>query len=306
MGFIMVRSELEGIEAFLRVAERRNFSAAAADLGISASALSQKIRSLEMRAGVALLTRTTRRVGLTEAGQLLLSRAGPAIAELRSAYLDARTLSQPVGLLRLHVPRGVLQTFIEPMLAGFCSDNPQVEVEVFAEDHMTDLIESGFDAGIRQGELLDADMTILQIMPPFRLIVVGAPEYFERNGRPARPVDLRHHNCIRTRLRRDTIMNWNFVEDGRSLEVFPTGQIILNDYALSVSSALAGLGLAYVSEPSVQEYLTAGTLEAVLTRHALTSSGVFLYYPHKNQVTSKLRAFIDHVQRSAHGSRRAR
>lgn len=293
----MLKADLDGIEAFLKVAERRNFSAAAADLGISASALSQKIRGLEARAGVALLTRTTRRVGLTEAGRLLLDRGGPAFAELLLAYADARNLSQPAGLLRLHVPRGVVQTFIEPMLAGFCAANPQVEVEIFAEDHHPlDLIEGDFDAGIRHGELLDADMTMLRIMPPFRLIVVGAPDYFARHGRPARPADLRHHNCIRIRLRRDAIMKWNFEEDGRSIEVFPNGQLILNDYALSVSSAVAGLGLAFVSEPSIEEHLASGALEAVLTDYAHTSSGVFLYFPHRHQMTAKLRAFVDHVR----------
>lgn len=294
----MFKADLDGIEAFLRVAERRNFSAAAAELGISASALSQKIRGLEARAGVALLTRTTRRVGLTEAGRLLLDRGGPAFAELISAYSDARNLTQPAGLLRLHVPRGVLQTFIEPVLAGFCTANPQVEVEIFAEDHHPlDLIEGDFDAGIRHGEVLDADMMTLQIMPSFRLIVVGSPAYLESHGRPARPADLRHHNCIRTRLRRDAIMKWNFLEDGRSIEVFPNGQLILNDYALSISSALAGLGLAYVAEHSIGEHLDSGALEVVLTDYAFTSSGVFLYFPRRHQMTAKLRAFLDHVRR---------
>jgi DNA-binding transcriptional LysR family regulator len=286
---------LDGVEAFVRVAERKSFRAAAVDLGISASALSQKIRALETRTGVPLLTRTTRKVGLTEAGQLFLNRAKPAFIELSAAYDDARNLMQPAGLLRLHVPHSIIPSLIEPMLAGFCAAYPKIELEIFAEDHTTDLIESGFDAGVQQSELLDADMITLRLMQPFRYVVAGAPDYFERHGRPLRLSDLRDHNCIRQRLHKDALMNWNFVERGRSLEVFVKGQVIVNDYGLNVAAAVRGAGLAYVSEPSVADLVHTGSLETVLTDFAPTSAGVFLHYPNRVQILPKLRCFIDYV-----------
>src|SRR5205085_8529305 len=174
--YTIPRNPVDGLEVFLRVAERRSFRAAAEDLGMSPSAVSQIIRTLETRVGVALLTRTTRSVGLTEAGQRFLDRARPAFDDLLEAFEAARSLGErPSGLLRLNVPRAAIPYLIEPVLQGFSAAYPEVEVEICGEDELIDLVERGFDAGIRMGEHLEADMVCLRLTPPFRMAVAGSP-----------------------------------------------------------------------------------------------------------------------------------
>lgn len=294
--YTIPRGQLEGVDAFLRVAERRSFSAAATDLGVSPSAVSQTIRALETRVGVPLLTRTTRSVGLTQAGELFLERARPAFADLTSAYDAARNLGdRPAGLLRLNLPRPVLPVLIEPILPGFLAAYPEVEVEICADDALANLVEGGFDAGIRLGELLQADMIAVRLSPPFRFVAVGAPAYFAEHGRPEQPADLRRHRCIRQRLSRG-IADWPFSDGNRQIDISVTGPLIVNDYAANLSAALSGIGLAMVAEPLVADYLATGRLEAVLQTYAITSPGMFLYYPGRAQILPKLRAFIDHVR----------
>jgi DNA-binding transcriptional LysR family regulator len=294
--YTIPRGQLDGVDAFLRVAERRSFRAAAVDLGVSPSSVSQTVRALEARVGVALLTRTTRSVGLTQAGELFVERARPAFADLSAAYDAARSLGQrPAGLLRLNMPRSVFPVLIEPILAGFCEAYPEIEVEICAEDSFVDLVEGGFDAGIRLGEFLQADMVAVRLTPSFRFVVVGAPEYLARFGRPERPADLRRHRCIRVRLGRG-IGDWEFMDGNRPLSVTVTGPLIVNDIAVDLAGALGGIGLAYVAEPLVLDHLADGRLEVVLERYAPASPGVFLYYPSRAQTLPKLRAFIDYVR----------
>jgi DNA-binding transcriptional LysR family regulator len=198
--FTVRKGALDGVEAFLSVAEHRNFRRAAAELGVTPSAISQAIRALETRLGAALFIRTTRSVGLTEAGERFRSRAGPAFEELVAASESARDLGQrPAGLLRLSVPRAVLPILLEPLIASFCQTYPDIELEIAASGELIDLAAGGFDAGIRLGQFIEPDMVAVRLTPPFPLVVVGSPEYLERRKRPQRIDDLRNHACLRMR-----------------------------------------------------------------------------------------------------------
>lgn len=249
--------------------------------------------------GVALLMRTTRSVGLTQAGEILLARAAPAFADLAAAYDEARNLSTPSGLLRLHMPLGMIPLIVEPILKGFCEAYPQIDMDIWAEDHPVDLVEGGFDAGVRLGELLDPDMIAMRVTPPIRFAVVGAPEYFTKHERPQRPADLRHHGCVRMRQGREGVLPWYFVEAGRTTDISVTGRLIVNDIGLAIKAALDGLGLASVAEEMVADHIARGELITVLDDYALTSSGVFLYYPSRTQALPKLRVFIDYLLNGA-------
>src|SRR6201996_3280596 len=198
--YTVARGVLEGLEVFLRVAERRSFRQAADDLGITPSAVSQTVRALEARLGVALLTRTTRSVGLTEAGERFVERARPAFEEIVAAGDAARDLAErPSGLLRLAVPRAVVPLLIQPVLASFAQAYPEVVVEIVASEELVDLARDAFDAGIRLGEFIAADMVAIRLTPSFRYAIVASPSYLERRGRPAAPEDLQHHSCVRMR-----------------------------------------------------------------------------------------------------------
>ena len=295
--YTVPRNQLDGVEALLRVAERRSFRAAADDLGVSPSAISQTVKTLEARVGVPLLTRTTRSVGLTEAGQRFVERARPAFENLTAAYETARSFGErPAGLLRLNVPRPVIPQLIEPVLKGFCDAYPSVAVEICAEDGFIDLVESGFDAGIRLGEFLDRDMIGVRLTPPFKFVVAGSPDYFALHGKPERPADLRRHRCIRMRMPTSgALYPWEFEEDGQPVAIAVEGPLIVNDIGLSTAAAIQGLGLAYLAEPLVWDHQAAGRLEAALEAFGPCSPGAYLYYPSRTQMLPKLRAFIDYV-----------
>lgn len=290
-------SELDGLVAFLTVAERRSFTAAAVELGVSPSAVSQTVRALEARVGVPLLARTTRDVALTEAGRRFLERARPAVGDIRTAFREASSLGErPSGLLRLNVPRAALAPVIEPMLAAFCERHPEVTVEIFVDDRFANIVEEGFDAGIRLGEFVAADMVAVRLTPPFRLVVVGSPDYFARHGRPSRPADLKDHRCINFRqTTRGGLYHWEFTEEGRDIVVAVDGPVIVNEGGIMVEAAAMGLGLAYLLEPATAPLVEAGRLERVLVPYCSDTPGFFLYYPSRHQVMPKLRAFIDAV-----------
>ena len=196
--FTVRQGALDGVEAFLSVAEYRSFRRASAELGVTPSAVSQAIRTLEARVGAPLFIRTTRSVGLTQAGERFLARARPAFEELVAASQAARDLGQrPTGLLRLAVPRAVVPIVLEPLLASFSEAYPEIEVEVAASEELVDLAAGGFDAGIRMGQFIAADMIAVRLTQPFPMIVVGSPSYFARRKPPLSPEDLREHACIR-------------------------------------------------------------------------------------------------------------
>jgi len=295
--FTVRQGALDGVEAFLSVAQHRNFRRAAAGLGVTPSAMSQAVRALEARIGAVLFVRTTRSVGMTEAGQRFLSRAKPAFEELIAASGVASELGQrPAGLLRLSVPRAVVPILLEPLIASFCQAYPEVEVEIAASEELIDLAAEGFDAGIRLGQFIAADMVAVRLTKPFRFIIVGSPAYLARSGRPERPDDLRQHACLRLRRSNGALALWSLNDNGRVIELAVSGPLIANDFPTMLGAAIEGVGLAQVPEPIAAGAVTAGKLVRVLGPFAPMAPGVFLYYPGHRQIMPKLRAFIDHVK----------
>jgi len=295
--FTVRHGALDGVEAFLSVAQHRSFRRAAAELAVTPSAISQAIRALEARIGAALFIRTTRSVGLTEAGERFLSRAKPAFEELVAASDVARELGRrPSGLLRLSVPRAVVPILLRPLIASFCQAYPEVEVEIAASEELIDIAAEGFDAGIRLGQFIAADMVAVRLTPPFRFIIVGSPAYLARSVRPERPDDLRHHACLRLRRSNGALALWSLKDNGRALEIAVSGSLIANDFPTMLGASIEGLGLAQVPEPIAAAPVAAGKLVRVLEPFAPTVPGVFLYYPGRRQMMPKLRAFIDHVK----------
>lgn len=287
---------LEGTDAFLRVAERRSFRAAASDLGISPSAISQKVRALEDRMGVPLFSRTTRSVGLTQAGEILLARARPALDQLAAAFDEAGNLSQPAGLLRLHMPRGVLAFAIEPIIAQFCAAFPRINIEITAADDVIDVVEQGYDAAIHLGELLDNDMIALRLTPPVHFVIAGSPDYLDKAGRPQRPEDIPAHSCIAHTLPDKAPISWIFMEEGRAVHMRIEPRLLVNDNGLIIEAARRGVGLCYISGRQIEDDLRDGTLETVLDPWMPTSDGLFLYYPSRAQAMPKLKVFIDYLR----------
>ncbi|MBZ9982073.1 MULTISPECIES: LysR family transcriptional regulator [unclassified Mesorhizobium] len=295
--FTVRKGALDGVEAFLGVAQHRSFRTAAAELGVTPSAISQAVRALEVRVGAALFMRTTRSVGLTEAGERFLSRAKPAFEELVAASEVARELGQrPTGLLRLSVPRAVVPILLEPLVASFCQAYPEVEVEIAASGELVDLAAEGFDAGIRLGQFIAADMVAVRLTPPFPLVVVGSPGYLRRQKRPERLDDLRGHACLRMRRSNGSIAPWPFIDGNKTVEAIVSGPLVAHDYPTLLGAAIQGVGLAQVPGPLTEAPIADGRLQALLTPFAVTTPGVFLYYPDRRQVLPKLRAFIEHVK----------
>lgn len=301
--FTVRQGALDGVEAFLSVAQHRSFRRAAAELGVTPSAISQAIRALEGRVGASLFIRTTRSVGLTEAGERFLARARPAFEELVAASGAARELGQrPAGLLRLTVPRSVVPILLEPVIASFCEAYPEIEVELAASEELVDLAAGGFDAGIRMGQFITPDMIAVRLTKPLPLIVVGSPAYLARAGRPEHPDDLRAHACLRLRRSNGALASWSFIDNGHSIEIAVSGPFIAYDFPTMLGAAIEGVGLAQVPAPLATGAIAAGKLVRVLEQFAQMTPGVFLYYPGHRQIMPKLRAFIDHVKsRSAAG-----
>ena len=303
--FTVRHGALDGVEAFLAVAQSLSFRRAAAALNVTPSAISQAVRALEGRVGAALFIRTTRSVGLTEAGERFLARAKPAFEELVAAGEVARDLGErPSGLLRLTVPRAVVPILLEPLIASFCQAYPEIEVEVAASGELVDLAAEGFDAGIRPGQFIAADMIVVRLTPPFPLVVVGSPDYLRRRKRPERIDDLRQHACLRLRRSDGSLAPWPFLNANKEVEAIVSGPLIAHDYPTVLGAAIQGVGLAQVPGPLAKAPIADGRLRALLTPFAVSTPGVFLYYPGRRQVLPKLRAFIEHVKyRSAYAPR---
>ena len=293
-----MRDDLSGLNALLVVAEKRSFTAAAAELRLTPSALSQAVSALEQRVGVRLLQRTTRSVGLTEAGERFLSQLRPAMDGVHAAFeaLD-EVRGRPVGTLRLNVPRLASGWVIEPILAAFLAAYPELRLDIATDDGFVNIVEQGFDAGIRIGEMLDKDMVALRITADMRMAVVGSAAYFSAHGKPKHPRDLHAHDCINYRqISKGTIYRWEFADGGRDIAIAVDGRVITNDADLMVRAALDGAGLAYVTEKSVAKELQAKRLVRVLTAFCPSFPGLFLYYPSRSQLAPKLRALLEFLK----------
>jgi DNA-binding transcriptional LysR family regulator len=295
--FTVRQGALDGVEAFLSVAQHRSFRRAAAHLGVTPSAMSQAVRALEARIGAVLFIRTTRSVGLTEAGERFLARAKPAFEELVAASAVAHDLGQrPAGLLRLSMPHAMVPILLERLIASFCQAYPEVEVEIAASKELIDLAAEGFDAGVRLGQFIANDMVAVRLTPPFQVVVVGSPEYLRRRKRPERLDDLRRHACLRMRRTNGSIAPWSFIDGNKTVEAMVAGPLIASDLPTVIGAAVEGMGLAQVPAPIAAGPTKAGKLVHVLKPFAPTAPGVFLYYPSRHQMLPKLRAFVDHVK----------
>ena len=295
--FTVRQGALDGVEAFLSVARHRSFRRAAAELGVTPSAISQAVRALEARIGAALFIRTTRSVGLTEAGERFLSRAKPAFEELVAASEVARELGQrPAGLLRLSVPRAVVPILLEPLIASFCQAYPEVEVEIAASEELVDLAAEGFDAGIRLGQFIAADMVAVRLTPPFPLVVVGSPAYLAGADGPSAPticVSTPACACAgRTARSRPGPLS---TATSRSRAVV-SGPLIANDFPTMLGAAVEGMGLAQVPEPIAAGPVTAGNSCTCSSGSRRWRRACFSTIPSRQQMMPKLRAFIDHVK----------
>ena len=290
--------DLAGINTFLAVAEAGSLTAAARRLGVSRPAVSQALRRLEDRLGVTLVQRTTRSGSLTEAGSELYARLAPAIADVTLALDDARdSLKRPNGLLRLAVS-SIAERFISgPLLAGFVEDYPEIQIDVTVTDEEFDIVARGFDAGVRLGEVLEQDMIAIPVSGDQRQLVVAAPSYLERHGRPLHPRDLADHRCIGWRPQPEVApYRWEFTEDGRDFDVAVNPTITTNDMRLMLRTALAGGGLTFGVEETFRPYLDSGELVAILQEYCPPFPGFFLYFPERRNLAPKLRALVDHVR----------
>lgn len=295
----MKLNQMDGLMAFWKVAEHRGFTAAAAELEVSPSALSQAIRQLEARLGVRLLNRTTRSVSLTEAGEAYLAQVGPALGQVVEAGETLNVLQgRPTGTLRLNAARISTAMVLRPLLAGFLQENPHVQLELTNDEGFVDIVEKGFDAGVRMGESLHRDMVAIPLGGPVSVMVVASPEYLQRFPVPRHPDDLVRHNCVRFRFAATgAIYKWEFQVDDRLVEYEVKGSLTISDSLFSVDAALEGVGLAYTFEELALPHIKAKRLKRVLTAYSPTFPGFYLYYPSRHDQPTKLKALIDYVRR---------
>jgi DNA-binding transcriptional LysR family regulator len=283
----MDRTEIGDLLAFLAVAREESFTRAAAKLGVSPSALSHTMRSLEERLGLRLLTRTTRRVRPTDAGERLIRSVGPRLDEIEDELTALGELREkPAGNVRLTATEYSADMILMPALTRVLPDYPDISVEIVIDYGLTDIVGERIDAGVRTGDLLAKDMIAVRIAPDMEMAVVGAPGYFERRGKPRTPQDLTEHNCINLRLpTHGGLYAWEFEKDGRELRVRVEGQLVFNNSASIARAALAGLGLGYLPEGQVASHLADGTLVRVLDDWCPPFAGYHLYYPSRRQPT---------------------
>jgi DNA-binding transcriptional LysR family regulator len=289
--------ELAEMNAFITVAERRSFSSAAVQLGISRSRLSETIRELEGRLGVRLLNRTTRSVAPTVAGERLLAQIRPLLADF-DAVLDSINAfrDKPAGLLRLTVPPPVASFMLAPLLSHFLDEYPAIDLEISVDGALTDIVAGRFDAGMRAGDRVERDMIAVRIGEEIRSVVVAAPEYLARHKRPTTPRDLGAHNCIRFRFPSGVIVPWQFEKKGRQVEVAVEGRLTVNNPELAVRAALDGVGVLYTALGYAAPEINAGRLVPLLEDWRTPAVAIFLYYPGRRQVPVPLQAFIEFLR----------
>jgi DNA-binding transcriptional LysR family regulator len=291
----MQRGNLDDLRALVAVGHERSFTKAAAKLGISQSALSQTIRQLESRLGLRLLTRTTRSVSLTEAGERLVRTVEPRFEEI-DAELDALSAlrGKPTGTIRITAGDHAIKSAVWPRLAKFLTQYPDIKVEIIIDHGLTDIAAERYDAGVRWGEQVAKDMIAVRIGPDTRFAVVGTKSYFAKRAPPTSPQDLINHNCINLYLPTyGGMYAWEFERDGRELNVRVEGQLVFNDVFQILDAALAGFGLAYVPEDLAQPYVAKGRLKRVLEEWCAPWSGYHLYYPSRRQSSAAFALLVD-------------
>ena len=291
----MLLENFNDLAAFAAVAKERSFTRAATRLGVSTSALSQTIRNLEERLGLRLLSRTTRSVAPTEAGERLLRTLAPRFEEIESELAALTELREkPAGTIRITAGEHSAISVLQPALAKFLPEHPDIKVEIVVDYGLTDIVAEGFDAGVRLGEQIAKDMIAVRIGPDIRTAVVGSPAYFEHHPRPVAPQDLTAHNCINIRFPTfGSLFAWEFEKDGRELKVRVEGQAVVNNIGLRLASALDGLGLAYMPQDQALPHIEAGRLVRVLDDWCPPFPGYRLYYPSRRHVSPAFALLVD-------------
>jgi DNA-binding transcriptional LysR family regulator len=288
--------DLRDLDAFVAVARTRNFRRAALEQRVSVSSLSQRLRDMEERLGVRLMNRTTRSVALTEAGELLLARVGPAMVDVGDALDRVRGLRDvPSGRLRINAPPPAIDLVLAPMIAPFLKAYPKVDLEIVGDSSFIDIVAAGFDAGVRYGEHLAQDMIAVPLGPPQRYAVVASAQYVAQHGRPKHPKDMLDHACIRTRFGSGAMLDWEFEKAGRVVKVAPPPKLIATYLGLAMPAVRDGLGFWLTFEGYVREHVKSGALVSVLEDWCPPFPGPFLYYPSRRQPPPALAAFVAFV-----------
>jgi DNA-binding transcriptional LysR family regulator len=289
-----MEGDLTTLSAFLVVAEERSFTRAGKRLGVSPSAMSHAMRALEESLGVRLLSRTTRSVAPTDAGEQLLSRLRPAVTDIQEALNQISGLrDKPAGRVRLLMPRFAVEWVLAPKLAQFARDYPQILLDVTTDDSRMDLVAGGFDAGIHLGEYIEKDMIAVRVGADHQPVIVGSPAYFASHPKPKSPRDLPHHQCINFRHGSAGVYRWEFQRGKKSFSVAVHGPLVVDDVALVLRAALDGVGLAFLSQHQVQSQLDTGALVRVLEPWCQPYPGFFMYYPSRRQQPPAMSALID-------------
>ncbi|MBZ9847683.1 LysR family transcriptional regulator [Mesorhizobium sp. CA14] len=302
----MDRDLLTHLPVIVAVARRGGFALAAAELGMSPSAVSHAVRLVEERIGQPLFARTTRSVSLTEAGKALVETAAPALQDIAERMDRIRGVKgRPAGLLRINASNIAIPLAVTPVVAAMAERYRDVTVEIVADQGLIDIVGEGFDAGIRLGEMIAQDMVTVRMTPPFKAVIVASPAYVGKHGRPRDVADLANHNCIGYRLvRSGALYRWDLNDNGKDVVVETRGTAIVTDSLGAIDLALAGVGLAYVFEPLVRADLAAGRLVQILPQTGIEEPGLFLYFPRRASMAPKLRAFIDTAQEIGRASMR--
>ncbi|WP_457093627.1 LysR family transcriptional regulator [Microvirga sp. P5_D2] len=290
----MARDTINDLQAFLAVAREQSFTKAATKLGVSQSALSHTVRGLEAQLGLRLLTRTTRSVAPTPAGERVLATMGPLLDEIEAGMAALSEFrDKPAGTIRITTGEHAAHTVLWPALERLLPDYPDIKVELDLNNGLTDIVAGRFDAGVRLGEQVAKDMVAVRIGPDTRMAVVGAPSYFASRQRPRTPEDLTSHDCINLRMQSGGILTWEFEKGDRELKVRADGRIVVNNSLMALEAAVAGYGLAYLLEERVQACLADGRLVRVLADWCPLFSGYHLYYPSRRQPTPAFTLLVD-------------
>lgn len=291
----VLKENFNELQLFMAVARERSFTRAAAKLGVSQSALSHAIKALEARLNLRLLTRTTRSVAPTEAGERIIACLEPRLTELEQELEQLVQLNGiAAGNIRISAGEHAAQSLVWPKLKPFLREYPEINVELVVDNGFVNIVEGRFDAGVRLGESLDKDMVAVRIGPDLRLVVVGSPDYFSRYGTPDTPHALQHHRCINMRLPTlGGLYHWEFEKDGKRLQVKVEGQLTFNHLAERIDAAESGFGLSFIPEDAVQRQLASGKLIAVLQAWCPTFPGYYLYYPSRKQHPPAFALLID-------------
>ncbi|CAO3428802.1 LysR family transcriptional regulator [Azospirillum endophyticum] len=288
---------LDNLDVFVSIVRCGGFRAAALERGVSSSALSQTMNALEEALGIRLLNRTTRSVAPTEAGQRLLDRLAPALSDIRLAIAEVDELrDSPSGTLRINAPAPAVDHLLCPLAFDFMDAYPEVKIEIISDAAVIDIVEQGFDAGVRFGKQLAQDMIALPFGPALRYAIVASPDYIKRHGQPQIPQDLVNHDCIRRRFPGGTLVTWRFADGDEEIQISPMGRLTVSAAQNELQAALAGRGIAHIFDDYAKPYVQSGRLVEILSDWSPTLPHWFLYYPSRRLPSAAMRAFLDYMR----------